>query len=386
MCDTGTGVIKAGFAGENEPCLVFPTLLGRPMLRFDQGLGATQDTRSLYVGDEASERRFMLQLTKPMSNGVICDWDGMEAVWDHTWEQLGINPCEHKVLQTEAALNPPKNREKIVETMFEKYGFAAVNVSVQAILALYSQGLQTGFVVDSGDGVTHMCPVFENYMEPSLVQKVTLAGRHVTDHLLKLLVGQGNPLSSTADFETVREVKQKLCYVAFDPVAEKKLARETTVVDRQYTLPDSRILRVGAERFMAPEILFNPGLADHGDGHGLSELVYDTIMKSDINVRKDYFQHIVLSGGTTMFPGMSSRLEKDLRRLYFERVLQSDQGRAQKFKCFVEDPPRRQSMVFVGGSLLAETCAETAGFWVSRQEYAEAGSSVVRRLIPTQQS
>merc|ERR1719504_228845 len=105
----------------------------------------------------------------------------MEAIWDHTFTNLGVKPAEHNVVQTEAALNPPKNREKIVETMFEKFGFAGVNVSVQAILALNSQGLNTGFVVDSGDGVTHLVPVTEGFLEPMLVQRINLAGRHVTD-------------------------------------------------------------------------------------------------------------------------------------------------------------------------------------------------------------
>merc|ERR1711972_1056364 len=168
----------------------------------------------------------------------------------------------------------------------------------------------SGFVVDSGDGVTHLVPVMEGYLEPALVQRVNLAGRHVTEHLMKLLVGAGHPLNSTADFETVREVKQRLCYVALDPEAERRFARETTLVDRQYTLPDSRIMRVSAERFLAPEILFSPSLLGRSDAEGLAGTVFDTIMKSDINVRKDYFAHIVLSGGTTMFPGFSSRLER----------------------------------------------------------------------------
>ncbi|CAE8635406.1 unnamed protein product [Polarella glacialis] len=383
ICDTGTGVIKAGFAGEQEPSLVFPNLLGRPMLRFDGGLGAGQKVSDLMIGDEANSARSMLQLSRPIKNGVIHDWDDMEAVWDYTWAKLGIDPSEHKVVQTEAALNPPKNRERIVETMFEKYGFGAVNVSVQAILALNSQGLTSGFVVDSGDGVTHLVPVTEGYVEPALVQRVNLAGRHVTEHLMKLLVGQGQPLNSTADFETVREVKQKLCYVALDPAAERKLARETTLVDRQYTLPDSRTMRVGAERFLAPEILFSPALSGQGDGEGLAGMVFDTIRKSDIHVQKDYFQHIVLSGGTTMFPGMSSRLEKDLRQLYLERVLKGDTSRASKFKCFVEDPPRRQHMVFQGASILADAHEENSPWWISRAEYQERGASAIDRLIPT---
>lgn len=385
ICDTGTGIIKAGFAHEQEPSLNFPNLVGRPMLRADGGLSKDWKVRDLMIGDDANAARSMLQLSRPISNGVVQNWDDMEAVWEYTFARLGVTPSEHKVVQTEAALNPKKNREKMVECMFERFGFQSVNVSVQAILALNSQGLTSGFVVDAGDGVTHLVPVMEGYLEPSLVQRVNLAGRHVTEHLMKLLVGQGQPLNSTADVETVREMKQKLCYVALDPEAEKKLARETTLVDRVYTLPDSRTMRVGAERFMAPEILFNPHLQGRLDGEGLAGLVFDTIRRSDMNVQKEYFSHIVLSGGTTMFPGFSSRLEKDLRQLYLEKVLRGDTERAKKFKCCVEDPPRRQHMVFLGGALMAQSYEQQASspWWISRKEYDECGAGVVHRLIPT---
>ncbi|CAJ1364433.1 unnamed protein product [Effrenium voratum] len=173
----------------NGGSLVFPNLLGRPMLRADgMNLGQVED---LMIGDEANASRSMLQLSRPIQNGVVKDWDGMEAVWDYTFQRLGVsNFSDHKVLQTEAALNPPKNREKMVEIMFERYGFGSVNVSVQAILALNSRGLTSGFVVDSGDGVTHLVPVTEGYLEPALVQRVNLAGRHVTEQLMKLLVGE----------------------------------------------------------------------------------------------------------------------------------------------------------------------------------------------------
>jgi len=385
VCDTGTGHIKAGFAGEQEPSLLFPNLVGRPILRYDAVLSGGQKLRDLMIGEDANCMRSMLQLARPIQNGIIQNWDDMEAVWDHTFAQLGVNPPEHNIVQTEAALNPKANREKILETMFERYGFAAANISVQAILALNSRGLTSGFIIDSGDGVTNLVPVYEGYVDAARVQRVNLAGRHVTEHLMKLLVGQGHPLNSTADFETVREVKQKLCYVALEPEAERRLARETTVVDRLYTLPDSRTMRVGSERFLAPEILFNPALHGSSDGEGLAGLVFSTIRKCAMDVQKTYFGHIVLSGGTTMFPGLSSRLEKDLRSMYLERVLQGDRSRANKFRCVVEDPPQRQHMVFLGGSILADSHMQdpNSPWWISRREYQEHGASIVQRLIPT---
>eukprot|EP00929_Paragymnodinium_shiwhaense_P099444 TRINITY_DN61095_c0_g1_i1.p1 TRINITY_DN61095_c0_g1~~TRINITY_DN61095_c0_g1_i1.p1 ORF type:complete len:392 (+),score=95.76 TRINITY_DN61095_c0_g1_i1:88-1263(+) len=383
VCDTGTGVVKAGFAGEQEPSYMFPTMLGRPMLRSDSALSGGRRLNDVMFGWEADANRSSLAISRPIENGVVQNWDDLEAIWDYTFKKMGVDCSERRVVQTEAAMNPARNRERIVQVMFEKYGFEAVNVSVQAILALNSQGLKSGFVVDAGDGVTHLVPVTEGYLEPNLVRRVNLAGRHVTTHLMKLLQSNGHPLNSQADFETVREVKQKHCYVALDLAAERKLAAETTVVEKNYALPDGRVMRIGAERFMAPEVLFTPGLASEAEDKGLSELVYDTIMKSDINVRKDYFAHILLSGGTTMFPGFSSRLEKDLRRLYLEGVLKGDKDRARQFKCTVEDPPRRQHMVFQGGSIMASAQSPDSPWWISRAEYQEVGAKTVHRLIPT---
>lgn len=395
ICDTGTGVIKAGWAGENEPSCMLANIVGRPQIRAGDNLGKGQQVlQDIMFGEEAQAARSMLSMTRPIKNGVIQNWDDMELLWDYTFKQLGVkDPADHKIVQTEAALNPPKNREKMVERMFEKYGFAAVNVSVQAILALNSQGLQSGFVVDAGDGVTHMVPVTEGFLEPSLVQKVNLAGRHVTDNLMKLLIGRGHPLNSTADFETVREMKQKLCYVAYDLEAERKLANETTVVDKQYTLPDSRVMRIGAERFLAPELLFNPHAGGSGEGEGIAEMVFSTIRKAELDNQKGYFAHIVLSGGTTMFPGFSSRLEKDVKQLYLTKVLGGDTTRAKKYKVHVEDPPRRQHMVFQGASILADAHEQSSAgnpdntpWWISRKEYQECGAHVVSRLIPTKLS
>lgn len=388
-------MMKTGFASQQEPQEMFPTVVGRPMLRYDAGLGYGQNLQELMVGDAANDNRAMLQLNRPIENGVIKHWDDMELVWEHTFEKLGIIPSEHQIVQTEAALNPPKNREKIVEIMMEKYGFAGVNVSVQAILALASQGLDTGFVVDAGDGVTHLVPVTHGYLDPSLVKRVDLAGRSVTSQLMNLLVHNGHPLNHDADFETVREMKQKLCYVAYDLEAEKKLARETTLVDKQYTLPDSKVLRIGNERFLAPEILFNPSLMGNGELGGLAENVFNTIRRAALDVQQGYFAHIMLSGGTTMFPGLSSRLEKDLKKLYLDKVLQGDKSRQNKFKISVKDPPRRQHMVFHGASLLAHGAWENpvdnydgvaGGWWITPKEYKERGPSAVHRLIATKLS
>ena len=185
------------------------------------------------IGDEAAENRNYLQVTQPMEHGIVKNWEDMKHLWDYTFdEKLKINPQGRKVLLTEPPMNPKVNRQKMCQVMFEEYGFQGVYVAIQAVLTLYAQGtsassiqfvlinlifvyagLTTGVVVDSGDGVTHIVPVYDGFAMPHLTRRLDIAGRDVTRYLIKLLLMRGYAFNRTADFETVREIKEKLCYV-----------------------------------------------------------------------------------------------------------------------------------------------------------------------------
>ena len=264
-------------------------------------------------GDEAAAVRQCLDVRYPVENGIVKNWADMEHLWNYTFfEKLQINPTENKILLTEPPMNPAKNREQLVESMFEKYNFAAANVSIQAMLTLYAQGLLTGVVVDTGDGVTHVVPVFDGFVPQNLIRRLDVAGRHITNYFIKLLLLRGYAFNRTADFETVRQIKEKVCYVAYDIQTERKLALETTCLMENYTLPDGRVIKIGRERFEAPEALFNPTLID-SEKSGMSDMVFEMIQDADIDTRAEYYKHIVLSGGSSMYPGLPSRLEKDIK-------------------------------------------------------------------------
>jgi len=378
VCDNGTGFVKCGFAGANFPTAIFPAMVGRPILRYEESVDNVE-IKDIMVGDEASKLRSMLQITYPMDNGIVRNWDDAKHVWNYTFfERLKINPKECKIMLTEPPMNPMQNREKMVTVMFEEYGFQACYIAIQAVLTLYAQGLLTGVVVDSGDGVTHIVPVYEGFSLPHLIKRLNVAGRDVTRYLIKLLLLSGYAFNRTADFETVRQIKEKLCYVGCDLELEKRLALETTILIKKYKLPDGRVIKVGRERFEAPECLFNPGLIDC-DQIGMGEMVFDTINKADIDTRAEFYNHIVLSGGSTMYPGLPSRLEKEIRDLYTARCLKGDQEGAKRFKCRIEDPPRRKHMVFLGGAVLADIMKDKQAFWMNKSEFDEQGASRVLR-------
>jgi actin-related protein 2 len=334
VCDNGTGFVKCGYAGANFPSHIFPSLVGRPIIRSTVKVGDIE-VKDLMVGDEASQLRSMLEVNYPMENGIVRNWDDMLHVWDYTFsEKLKINPKECKVLLTEPPMNPKKNREKMIETMFEKYDVAGCYIAVQAVLTLYAQGLLTGVVIDSGDGVTHICPVYEGFALPHLTRRLDIAGRDVTKYLIKLMLLRGYAFNHSADFETVRMMKEKLCYVGYNIDLEQKLANETTVLVETYTLPDGRVVKLGGERFAAPEALFEPHLIDV-DSVGMAELLFNTIQAADIDTRADFYKHIVLSGGSTMYPGLPSRLEREIKQLYLERVLKGDTTKLSVSQCTI---------------------------------------------------
>ena len=242
-------------------------------------------------------------------------------------------------------------------------------------------GLSSGVVVDSGDGVTHIVPVYESVVLNHLTRRLDVAGRDVTRNLIALLLRRGYALNRTADFETVRQIKEKLCYVSYDLELDQRLSEDTTVLVESYTLPDGRVIRVGSERFEAPECLFQPHLVDV-EQPGIAEFLFNTIQAADVDVRSSLFKAIVLSGGSSMYPGLPSRLEKELKQLWLTKVLGGNPERLNKFKVRIEDPPRRRHMVFLGGAVLANIMADKENMWITKAEWQEQGPRVLEKLGP----
>ncbi|CAD8149657.1 unnamed protein product [Paramecium octaurelia] len=371
--DSGTGYLKIGFAGDNFPAHSFPAMVGRPTLRADEQLDDA-NLKDIMIGDEAQPYRGLLELTHPLEEGVVKNWDDMELIWNYGYKKLGIDPKDQTVLMTEAAGNPKKNREKMAEIKFEKFGFAQLNVGIQALLPLFAEGLRTALLLDAGDGVTHCMPVYDGFCLNQGAQRMNIAGRHVTDQLVKLLFQRGYAFNSSADFELVREIKEALCFVSSDIRMDTKLAQETTCHESTFRLPDGGKVKIGQERYMAPEILFSPWLLGK-DAPGCADIVFNAIQKSPIDSRKTFYENILISGGTTMFPGFPTRLQNQLRSIFEETVLKGNTAYAasSKIKIKVLDPARRKYNVFIGASFLSNVMKDKTNFWISKKDWQELG-------------
>jgi actin-related protein 2 len=238
------------------------------------------------VGDEASPLRAYLEITYPLKEGRIHNWEDMEHLWNYCFHsKLGLadDKSDKKVLLTEPALNPVKNREKMGEYMFEKYNFGGVAFEFQALLTLMSEGNTTGAVLDAGDGVSHVIPVYEGMVQADNIKRLNIAGRHVTEYLIKLLMLRGYAFNSSADFELVREIKEEMCYMSINIGKERKMAQDTTVVDKEYKLPNGETIIIGRERFEAPEILMNPALIEN-ESDDLASMIYNSIVSCPMDI------------------------------------------------------------------------------------------------------
>merc|ERR1711965_106734 len=366
MGDNGTGMMKCGLSGTDAPTVTFASCVGYPKNKAMM----TGGNKEYYVGEEAQQKRGILVLKFPLEHGVITNWEDMEKIWAHTFDNelrvvVGGESEDDEdvagVLLTEAPMNPRENRERMTQIMFESFNVRRFYVAIQAVLSLYASGRTTGVVVDCGDGVSHTVPIYEGYSMPHAIQRINLAGRDLTEWMCKILMDSKITLTTSAEKETAKKMKEELCYVAEDYDAEMADFQDKT---KKFEMPDGTSVEVHAQQIRCPELMFKPAL-DGREMPGLHQLTDKTVKDCDLDVRKGLLGNVVMSGGTTMFPNMPERLQNEIQTLVAEAT-----------KVKVIAPPERMISVWIGGSILA-SLSTFSRMWINRTSDPDANPPVV---------
>jgi len=360
VIDNGSGMIKAGFSGDDWPKATFPTIIGMPRNRFT---GAALE--DVYVGDAAQAKRELLNLKWPMEDGLVTDWDAMEKVWYHVlMVELKAVPDQHGVVTTEPSVTSKKYREKMTEVMMESFNLQGYHVVTDAVMTMYASSKTDGLAVTAGHDSTYVLPVSCGFAMKPLARRFHTSGRHLTDFMKKLLNERGHNLTTYEDEQIAKAIKEKYCFIAED--FQEELEKSGDANMEKYELPDGKVIDFSSERFRCPEALFQPELLGKDDP-GLHHFIYNTVMREGIDEKEKYFSNIVLAGGCTMFSGIKERLQKELNALAKPEIAVD-----------VTAAEHRKFLPFLGASIYS-SLPNFKNMWITRKDYQDEGPIVVHR-------
>lgn len=368
VIDNGSFTTKAGFAGDDKPCIEFPPVVGRNWIC---GAGmAGMNIPDHYVADEAMRKQSVLKLKRPIKAAKVDNWDDMEKIWNHTfYKALNIQSEQHPVLLSDVYYYDKHDmrswswkcsREKMTQIMFETFNVPSFYVQDQGVLALLSSGKSTGIVIDCGYETTRITPIYQGHLLKPACDKLNIGGINIDEYLQKLLMGKGYTFKVGRNFRVANEItdiKQKYGYVSLDIENE-------SAVEMKYEMPDGNVISIGNERFECTEILFKPELIEMKE-KGLDLQIINWLMKvEDMELKNKLSNNIFLNGGSSVFSNLSKRLQNELNK--------SDEIIDYKM---VGLPVRKHS-VWIGGSVLA-SLSTFSEIWIVKDEYDEYGPETV---------
>ena len=354
ILDNGSNSIRAGVSGDPAPLFDVPTVLCTR---------SEDDKIEYFIGEDALQQTEGL-FSRPIRTRSIKNYNDVEIIWnDIVREKLRLNPEEHPFLLTESSLCTKAEREKNIEIIMEKFKAPAYYSTLPEILSLYAAGLTTGLVIDAGDEDTHILPVFECYAMTHVQSTLEIGGKHINDFLKKLLAQNGGKIPKNIETKVLRDIKENYCYIAYDIDEELQKADHLNDIEKSYFLPEGQELILSTQRFKCVEPLFDPQLLQI-QSNGLPYLVNETIQKCG-ELKNKMYHNILLSGGTSMFPGFKERLHKDLSQLVPSETTIN-----------IISPEKRNISSWIGASVLS-SLATFSQMWVSKAEYEETGSSIV---------
>jgi len=360
VLEIGDGLTKAGYAGDDVPRAIFPTLVGRPR---HQGVMVGMGGKHIYVGDEAQAKRGILNLERPVQQGKVVDWEDWEKLVHHSfYNELRVAPEEHDAL----LIHPPDasddDRAHMAKVLFETFNVPKLALASSASLSLYAAGRITGLAVVSGAECTWITPVIYGKEHRQPVQRLDIGTVGLTEHLIKLLSDRYS-LTTTAEREVANDIRQKMVYVATDFEKEVHTSKTSSRLQKSYEFPDGQVISLDSEQFATAEAFFQPTLMGL-DQDSLPKQIVKALEACDEADRAELSQNIVLSGENTLYPGLGERLTKELQRLGMKDA-----------KVIAE--PARKNAAWIGGSIFASLAGFSQDYATSKEDFKAKGAQAL---------
>ena len=363
IIDNGSGFCKAGFGGEKEPKTIFATSIG--YIKFSGCIGFANPRAEYFIGKEAEQKIGILKMEHPIENGIITNWENIEKIWKHIFNnELIVSPEEHSVLLTEVPFNSNENREKVAQIIFEHFKVPRLYIDNQSLFVANYYGKTTGIVLDSGDSNSSCVPIVKSFPISNAIRYLNFSGRELTEFMSKILAETGYQINTNSKKKLILQIiKEKICYVALDYEAELK-----SLEPYDYDLPDGNHIIIKDQRIRCPETIFNPSIMGK-EGKGIAEICNESIQNCDKNLEKELYNNIILSGGNTMYDGFPERLTKEMKIL-------ASQSMKDEINILASND--RNLAAWKGASILSTTSLFD-NKWITKKEYEEKGPSVVHK-------
>jgi actin len=362
VIDNGESTIKAGFNGENAPRVAIPTVIGNSK---NNSINIIDDKEKFYIGNDALLNSPCLNLDYPIKNSKLNSAQ-MEKIWSHVfYNELKVKPENHNVFITESLFNSNKERQEMAEVMFEKFSIFNIHIEPQPVMTLYSTTKTSGLIVESGEGMTQIVPIFEGYLVKNGIRANNLAGNMVTKHFLKSIDNRLKPFNLSNPMLIAKKIKEKYSQVKID---DKYISSDRNQSE-SFELPDGNFIEIKNEKFDIPEILFDPSNFDL-DLQPIQQMIADSIKEVDLNLRNSFLNNIVLGGGNTMINNFPERLKKELNNIYKF----SDEKNSIKINAQNE----RMYSAWIGASVVC-SISNFQHMWISKNDYEEEGANIINK-------
>ena len=361
IVDIGTSTIKAGLSGQEKPSLVFPNYFGE--MKYSKSVGSRkEDEKKEIIGNDCNKYFGVIKLKYPLTHGIFNDNKDISPIFEYIYSNLDMSITEikeHPVLIAEPLLNPQQNRRNIAKVLFDTYKIEHLFFASQPILSLFSTSSTSGAVLESGDGVTQSCIIYEGYTIPGSFKRINLGGKEVTEYLQYLLNRKGYELRNSDGFQITKKIKEELCEVyPYD--------KNENLEIKNYTLPDDTTIEIGEERRLAPEILFNPLLREY-EYPSIPEILSESINKTNVDLKLQLYNSILLSGGNTNIKGMKERIYKEIKKLASKNA-----------KVRLLTPSNPEYCSWIGGNIISSLEISKA-MWISVKEWMEKGENIINK-------